>query len=106
MNGSILTINIILLSCPLGLELDKSLVVGVCSDFINGVKTQCIIYLMLYAIKQSGNKCFDNLLLIVGKIVSFVWQLNNVVALLSTLIFMAYSKLLFTIKNALMLSRP
>ena len=55
LNGSILTINIRLLPCPLGLELDKLLGICVCDDIINAVKPQCNVSWMPYPIKRSGN---------------------------------------------------
>ena len=55
LNGSILTINITLLPCPLGLVLDNSLGTCVCDDIINVVKPQCNISWMPYPIKRSGN---------------------------------------------------
>ena len=55
LNGSILTINITLLPCPLGLVLDKLLGICVCDDIINAVKPQCNVSWMPYPIKRSGN---------------------------------------------------
>ena len=55
LNGSILTINITLLPCPLGLVLDNSLGICVCDDIINAVKPQCNVSWMPYPIKRSGN---------------------------------------------------
>ena len=55
LNGSILTINITLLPCPLGLVLDNSLGMCVCDDIINVVKPQCSVSWMPYPIKRSGN---------------------------------------------------
>ena len=55
LNGSILTINITLLPCPLGLVSDKSLGMCVCDDIINAVKPQCNVSWMPYPIKRSGN---------------------------------------------------
>ena len=52
---SILTINITLLPCPLGLVLDNSLGMCVCDDIINVVKPQCSVSWMPYPIKSSGN---------------------------------------------------
>ena len=55
LNGSILTINITLLPCPLGLVLDNLLGMCVCDDIINVVKPQCSVSWMPYPIKRSGN---------------------------------------------------
>ena len=55
LNGSILTINITILPCPLGLVLDKLLGICVCDDIINAVKAQCNVSWMPYPIKRSGN---------------------------------------------------
>ena len=52
---SILTINITLLPCPLGLVLDNSLGICVCNNIINTVKPQCNVSWMPYPIKRSGN---------------------------------------------------
>ena len=45
LNGSILTINITLLPCPLGLVLDNSLGMCVCDDIINinAIRSQCSV---------------------------------------------------------------
>ena len=55
LNGSILTIDITLLPCPLGLVLDNSLGMCVCDDIINVVKPQCNVSWIPYPIKRSGN---------------------------------------------------
>ena len=55
LNGSILTVNITLLPCPLGLVLAKLLGMCVCDDIINAVKAQCNVSWMPYPIKRSGN---------------------------------------------------
>ena len=57
LNGSVLTINITLLPCPLGLVLDKLLGICVCDDIINinAIRPQCSVTWMPYPIKRSGN---------------------------------------------------
>ena len=55
LNGSILTINITLLPCPLGLVLDNLLGMCVCDDIINVVKSQCSVSWIPYPIKRPGN---------------------------------------------------
>ena len=55
LNGSILTINITLLPCPLGLVLDNSLGMCVCNDIINTVKPQCNVSWMPKPVKRPGN---------------------------------------------------
>ena len=60
LNGSILTIDITLLPCPLGLVLDNSLGMCVCDDIINVVKPQCNVSWMPYPIKRSGNNWLSN----------------------------------------------
>ena len=55
LNGSILTMNITLLPCPLGLVLYNSLRMCVCNDIINTVKPQCNVSWMPNLIKRSGN---------------------------------------------------
>ena len=55
LNGSILTINITLLPCPLGLVLNNLLGTCICDDIINVVKPQCNVSWMPYPIKRSGN---------------------------------------------------
>ena len=55
LDGSLLTINVNVLSCPLGLELDMSLGVCACCDKINSIKGKCNVSWMPYPIKRSGN---------------------------------------------------
>ena len=55
LEGSLLTFNVTLLSCPLGLELDISSGVCVCCDKINRLKAKCNVSWMPYPIKRSGN---------------------------------------------------
>ena len=51
LEGSLLTINVNVLLCPLGLELDISSGVCVCCDKINSVKAKCNVSWMPYPIK-------------------------------------------------------